>query len=162
MLERVVIDSLWFAQARESLGLEVSLAELPRVSTMLRRTDGAVEISLRGIMVARGQLGLELELAASLPMACQRCLGEILFPLRHQRRFCLADNVPDNVADEDAEVDCISASRELDVLHLVEEEILLCLPLAPTHEDKDCAAAVDSLRTRQELSPFAGLNRRHQ
>ena len=58
-------------------------------------------------------------------------------------------------------------SQELDLLALVEDELLLSLPLAPVHENADCSAAWNSLREQsvaQERevvsnapSPFAVL-----
>lgn len=59
------------------------------------------------------------------------------------------------------------ASQELDLLALVEDELLLSLPLAPVHENDDCSEAWNSLREQSEAlerevvsaapSPFAVL-----
>ncbi len=59
------------------------------------------------------------------------------------------------------------ASQELDLLALVEDELLLSLPLAPMHENADCSEEWNSLRKQTETqerevaraapSPFAVL-----
>ena len=59
------------------------------------------------------------------------------------------------------------ANQELDLLALVEDELLLSLPLAPMHENADCSEAWNSLRKQSDTlerevasaapSPFAVL-----
>jgi uncharacterized protein len=137
--------------------LSVAVAELPRLVENLRSASGELKISLRGMEVNRGKLGLELKISGRLHLTCQRCLEEIPYPLDHARQFCLADSSPENVAEEDPEIDSLRANQNLDVLDLVEEETLLCLPLAPMHETGNCEETSGAREVRQRLSPFAGL-----
>jgi uncharacterized protein len=115
--------------------------------------------SLRGAQVSNGQAGLQLHLNGTLHLACQRCLGEIPFFLTHTRKFCVTGNGPDNVADEDPDVDFLPLIGKLDLLELIEEETLLCLPLAPTHEVSKCAPRTGALDQVERVSPFSGLRK---
>jgi uncharacterized protein len=60
---------------------------------------------------------------------------------------------PDEELEDDG-TDAIEASRELAVLALVEDEVLLALPVAPRHEVCALPAAVE---TQSRPSPFAVL-----
>jgi uncharacterized protein len=41
--------------------------------------------------------------------------------------------------DEDESVDCILATRDTDVLALIEDEIILSLPISPRHNEAECS-----------------------
>ena len=63
------------------------------------------------------------------------------------------------VAGESAgvdDLDAVAADAELDVWSLVEDEVLLALPIAPRHAEGACQAAGESV-LKQRASPFAVL-----
>ncbi len=62
-------------------------------------------------------------------------------------------------ADELEADDCeaIPASRELSLLSLVEEEVLLALPIVPRHAECQLPADVGAEEEENEPSPFAAL-----
>jgi uncharacterized protein len=92
-----------------------------------------------------------------VPLVCQRCLGKVEFSIRQERKFCLSNEMPENVADEDPDLDFIPANDKLDVLDLVEEELLLCLPVAPVHAEGECGVIADASSDAVAASPFAIL-----
>jgi len=159
MSERLVIDCARFAQSGEELNSVIPIAELSRLVGLLWTTDGTLAFSLHGTQVTNGQAGLQLDLNGTLHLACQRCLGEISFPLTHTRKFCVTGNGPDNVADEDPDVDFLPLIGKLDIWELIEEETLLCLPLAPTHEASTCGPRLGAQDQVERVSPFSGLRR---
>jgi uncharacterized protein len=67
------------------------------------------------------------------------------------------DALGDNVADEEDELDSILADNHLDVLDLLEEEILLSMPIAPKHELGACQATDSKDAQEEEQHPFAVL-----
>jgi uncharacterized protein len=61
-------------------------------------------------------------------------------------------------ADDPGAVDCITASSELDVAELIEDEILLSLPFAPRHKEDACRRALgERQRDAMRSSAFAKL-----
>jgi len=61
----------------------------------------------------------------------------------------------DSTDIEDDEVDSIPNEKHLDVLGLIEEELLLSLPIAPKHDEGECEVVVEGLN--RSNNPFAVL-----
>jgi len=146
MFARPSIDSLEFARLGKTLSGEVAVGELPRLADLLFSDIGSVRYSIRGSQVG-DRAYLLLELSGSCHLRCQRCLNDLPYPVEISSRLQLledledADLVLDDTTDES---DGIEASREQDVLDLVEDELLLSLPFAPKHEAGVCELATGS------------------
>lgn len=157
----MVIESLEFARRHGRLSGRLQLGALPRLSEVLFDASGSLDYEVSG-ETAGGEAFLALKLDGPLRLICQRCLGALEFALGVHSRLMLveADSPwPDDGRVgglEDEACDAIEASRELDLTPLLEEEILLALPIAPRHEHCVPPAAT---ATSKEASPFAQLAR---
>jgi uncharacterized protein len=81
------------------------------------------------------QVWLHLLAHASLSLVCQRCLGPVVTPLEAERSFhFVADEDMAAQLDADSEDDVLAMTRALDLRDLVEDELLLALPLVPRHD----------------------------
>jgi uncharacterized protein len=87
------------------------------------------------------QPALQLQAATQVRLECQRCLLPMAVPLRVDRRFFF---VPGEDAaaglDADSDDDVLALTPAFDLRALVEDELLLALPLVPRHET--CPVAV--------------------
>lgn len=134
----------------------VPVADLGRLADVLADVAGSLDGELRGGRDDKGKLYLELKVKGSLALRCQRCLGPLPFALDIDSRLMLVapgESWPDEELAEDGP-DAIDGSRELVVLSLVEDEILLALPFAPRHRECRPPLAVE---TEHRPSPFAAL-----
>jgi uncharacterized protein len=162
MYARPFINSLDFARNGRKIGGEVQVAELPRMLEMLENSQGVLSYTVQGGVDIQGTNFLDLSVAGQFRLRCQRCLNGMDYPVRLDTRLLLRDQASldalyDKVAaGEDEEFDSILADERLDFLDLLEEEILLSLPIAPKHEFGACLAAVGENR-HEELHPFAAL-----
>jgi uncharacterized protein len=89
-------------------------------------------------------------------LRCQRCLGTVIEPLSITSRLWLVAPGrpwPDDELAEDS-FDAVEAGKEMALLPLIEEEVLLALPVAPMHEVCDLPVAMQG---EHEPSPFAVL-----
>jgi uncharacterized protein len=81
------------------------------------------------------QAWLHLSADAELSLVCQRCLAPLPTRLQTQRNFLFApDEATAAELDADSEDDVLAMTRALDLRALVEDELLLALPLVPRHE----------------------------
>ncbi len=157
----MVIDSLEFARQHRSLSGRLRLDNLPRLAGVLFDPSGSLDYEVSG-ETAGGVAFLSLKLDGALMLTCQRCLEALEFALSARSRMMLVEpGMPwpedDQVGGlEDEACDAIEASRELDLAPLLEEEILLALPIAPRHER--CEPPLKSTATKK-ASPFAQLAR---
>lgn len=153
---RAIVDGLEFARDGRRLAGKVPVAALPRLADLLVDTAGDLACQVRGEIGRDGKAYLLLEVAGSLGLRCQRCLGTVAQAVSIDSRLLL---VPPGQAWPEEELaedgfDAIEAGKEMALLPLIEEEVLLALPIAPRH--KQCEPpkpAVDE----QEPSPFAVL-----
>jgi uncharacterized protein len=155
MFARPFIDSVDFARNGRSISGEVPLASLSRLGDVLVDSEGVLAYTVRGAQAERDNL-LALEIHGVCRLRCQRCLGEFSFPVAITSHLRLLDvGETDEFDDADDEVDCIEASKQLDVLELIEDEVLLGLPFAPKHPEGACVAGPEGLQ--RSANPFAAL-----
>lgn len=90
---------------------------------------------LRNPQHVNPQVWLHLKVDAVLPLICQRCLGEVDVPVAVDRSFrFVADESTALAQDDEAEEDLLALSASFDLVELVEDELLMAMPVVPRHE----------------------------
>jgi uncharacterized protein len=159
-----------FAKANGSITGAENLIQFER---LLEEAQGAgsqnlVQFVAQGMTRPDGatieQIWLTLRAEVALPQTCQRCLGPVEVPVLFERdfRFVASEEVA-AVEDEESEEDVLVLSRDFNLLELVEDELLMALPVVPKHDV--CPGAVklqvadpDFVEEEQEKpNPFAVL-----
>ncbi len=142
MSAQTVIDPLRFARAGESLAGALSVAELIRLADRLSEAEGEARYRVSG-QVRDGRPALGLRVEADLKLTCQRCLEPFVYPLRTEATLLLARDEAQLARWEEADPLCdgVVAEPQMDIAALVEDEILLGLPVAPRHPDGACRPA---------------------
>jgi uncharacterized protein len=156
-----VIDGLKFAREGERLQGNLPLSRLPRVAAELPDPAGSgVSYELKGFVDSRGKPGIDVQIRAQFALVCQRCLSRLDFDLdRHTRFMLVADEAAlPELGEEDTETEAVPIEAVANVVDLVEQEVLLDLPIAPSHPDGACAAP-DRPHSVEPDSPFAVLRR---
>ena len=151
-----VIDCLEFARSGGVLDRGVGLDELPRLADLLTTTEGFLSVRLEGRRDDQGKSWLQLDIAGEPVLCCQRCLAGVNVPLAISSRLQLitpGEDWPDEDLEDDS-ADAMAAESALAVLQLIEDEVLLALPIAPRHEQCESPSAnAGPLGS----SPFAAL-----
>jgi uncharacterized protein len=157
MSEQAQIDGLKFAHEAQRLAGELDVADLPRLQDNLYEPAGRVGYSLVGMTDRHDHPIIVVSVQGTIPLVCQRCLGRLEFALDRQSRLLLVgpDGELPDVAQEDPDTEAIAAAEVADVADLVEQEVLLGLPLAPMHAEP-CVPAPPQPEAKAE-SPFAVL-----
>lgn len=88
----------------------------------------------RAVAGGEHQLWLHLTVRTTVWLTCQRCLQpyEHAIDIDRQMRF-VADEASAEALDAESEDDVLALPRWLDLRQLVEDELLLALPLVPRH-----------------------------
>jgi len=156
MSHQPVIDGLEFARAAARLQGAWPVAEFLRLHDALRSTAGTLRYELRGVPEEKGRPALRLKVEGALQLTCQRCLGALEFPLQLEVALQLAATQEEmDAAPLEADgPESIVAGKEMRVQALVEDEVLLAIPIAPRHEA--CAGKPAATEGRKQ-TPFAGL-----
>lgn len=152
------IDSLDFAANGKQIDAQVPFAELPRLQDELENPQGFLQYRLHGGLDSQGRPVLDLSIQGSCQLRCQRCLKGLDYAIQHDSRLLLCDQASlDVLDDQEEEFDGILASDHLDVLELLEDEILLSLPIAPMHDVGACQADEGEDKQKGKRNPFAVL-----
>jgi len=152
----VIPDPFKFAAEGGSVSGAIALADLRRLADVILDTSGEVVYSLSGEVGLDRKCRLRLKASGVLPMQCQRCLARMEWPLDLEVALELVrpgQSIPEEELEND-EFDAIEATPDLDVRALVEDEIVLAVPIAPRHEDCDVPRPLTGV---EKESPFASL-----
>ncbi len=154
--ESFVIDLRALARDGRRLEGEVPVAQLGRLAGSVLESSGTVAFGFQGERDDEGRLHVDLHVRGDLVLQCQRCLEALVWPCEVRNRLLLlrpGEALPEDELENDAE-DALEVEPLTDLLALVEDEVLLALPLVPRHDDCEppVKAGVD-----EETSPFAVL-----
>ena len=155
----IVFDSLALARDSGEISGVLAVKDLPRLTELAAADGGSLTCHLRGGRDEAGKLCLWLTVSGELPVTCQRCLKVLLLPLQVESALLLiapGASWPDEELTDDS-ADAIEGLAEQSLASLVEEEVLLAVPLAPRHES--CALPIGDGVDAGPVSPFAILAR---
>jgi uncharacterized protein len=112
-------------------------------------SDGSVAWQAQGSTVAvtgaEAEIWLDLQADTRVPLQCQRCLATLVQPLSLRRRMRFARNEAEAARlDELLDDDVLSLPARLDLHELLEDELILALPLVPRHAG-DCPEPLPAL-----------------
>lgn len=85
---------------------------------------------------ADDDLWLHLQASTELPLTCQRCMTAVNVPLAIEQWFRFVESEDIAMAEDDeAEEDLLVLEPHFDLLNLLEDELLMALPVVPMHDE---------------------------
>lgn len=154
MFEQPLIDALEFARNGKQIGGEVPIEALSRLGDLLTDSRGMLSYVVHGYRAGEVDM-LGIAVSGECHLRCQRCLGELTYPLNLHANLRLVSSTEMDEVEAEDEVEYIEASSQLDVLALVEDELLLSLPFSPKHSTGVCVSVPASLQ--YSANPFSVL-----
>ena len=135
------LDVAAFAQAKASLSAQDSIQKYERLAQELRAPEADLTIDWQADGEQRSAVdgsrrpALHLRVQATLPLTCQRCMGEVTEAVEVDRHFLF---VPDEATaaalDDESDDDVLAIAPDFNLQALIEDEVLMALPLVPRHE----------------------------
>jgi uncharacterized protein len=141
------INNVKFAKEEQQLSGVLDLAKSERISE-LDDYSGEIKYSLIGMKDELNRPTLQLSIYGIISALCQNCLQKMTIELDNQSQLDHAMFSEDGSDVEDG----VLAETEFDVMQLVEDEVIMLLPLAPKHEECIGLSYHD-----EETSPFSEL-----
>jgi len=173
------LDVAAFAAEGGRLAGTWPLAELPRLAAS-RAEEGATAAAsadadartdevhwqadgeARPVAGGPAEIWMDLSARVRMDLTCQRCLAPVAAEVHAARRFRFVAGEQQAAAlDGEIEEEVLALTKSLDLRELVEDELLLALPLVPRHavcpepptlQFGDIASA-----TEEQTNPFAAL-----
>ncbi len=142
------LDIFEFARSARQAAGSVRVSQLPRMlnevpvdaperdTSFTWQAEGSTQPELQDDGSEAQQPYLRLAVHGSAWLECQRCLTpyEQSFDIDATYRLVQTEEEADEFPLDDDELDVIVGSRQFDLVDLIEEELLLSLPLVPKHE----------------------------
>ena len=122
------------------------LSDMTRLLAEGESRSEHVQVSVKFDIDERGLTVLSGTASTSVALTCQRCNElfeqelEVEFTFSPAKNAEAAENIPSYY-----DVIELDENGEVNLLELVEEELILVIPLIPRHELKDCSASADSV-----------------
>ncbi|HEX7971143.1 MAG TPA: YceD family protein [Thiobacillus sp.] len=137
VLQPIEVDPWRFCKDGQSWETRSDVSAFPRLAHEF--TQGALFCRVAGRVDQRGSLSLRLTVSGELGLTCQRCLGDLPYAVEVERTLYLARNEAEmERLDALPDSDAIQAGETLGLVELIEDEVLLSLPLAPMHAEGEC------------------------
>ena len=162
----VYVDTRRVFEAQSEFSGNIALDRLPRLKEHLVNEAGDVEATLRFFIGDYGDREISGHVKAALEVPCQRCLEPLAIEVEDQVHLALVKN-DEQAAKLRAELDpWICAEIKLQLAELVEEQILLSLPIVCMHSADECrqqlnyaseTPEVEQGKTERRDNPFAVL-----
>jgi len=150
------IDGFEFAASGLRQAGRLRVSALARLHDRLASRDGELDYEVAGVRDGQGRAGLRIRAGGVLQIVCPRCMQEMRHPVSIDETVLLAESqgALDSQSLEADGPEWILASRNMDVVELLEDELILDLPAVLNHEGcKGSGVEAASART----SPFESL-----
>ena len=156
----LALDVWRMVSAQRVLEGELSLAELPRLSSLLNDAEGSVRYRIEFGRDALDVPFAKLLIEAGLPLVCQRSLQPFVEPVTIEQTLGLIrDEAGEAALPPGYEALLVPEDGNLRPLDLVEDELVLAVPVVPVAPGSE-AVERDFSVTKEEqdkVNPFAAL-----
>ncbi|MET0050222.1 MAG: YceD family protein [Candidatus Thiodiazotropha sp.] len=169
------LDPWRFADLGREVSGNLPLEEFSRLRECLLETGGDVSFDLRFSRDEQRRARLDGTICAQLSLECQRCLGELVFPVESQLSVVFVQGLDEAERLSEALDPYMVEEGTVDLMELIEDELLLALPQVSMHDRDVCQLPADSgsddpvpepeSGTQEKDNPFsvlAGLKRDEQ
>jgi uncharacterized protein len=136
-------DVFTMAAEAQTISGSIEIASLTRLADDLTNTSGALNYTLTGFINQQRQPHLHITVQGTLAMVCQRCLEPLSFEVDVDNVLHMVHSEADLDSEED-ELNAILAGSDapekmvgsdmFDIFNLIEDEVILSIPVANTHD----------------------------
>jgi uncharacterized protein len=164
------LDVKSFAQSAREISGHDSLSNYERLLVEThgvgadRLLNWSAQGEIKGDEAGSDQIWLHVQADVILPLTCQRCLAPVDSVVSVSRSFRFVSSEEEaEQQDDDCEEDVLALTSEFKLSELIEDEILMELPLVPRHDEcpSDVVMAAEDANfeaaSAEKRNPFAVL-----
>ena len=138
----VQIDPFRFAVKREHLLGKIPLKQLKRLTAELESSEGDVDVDVNFTIDDDGTTLLQGTINTEVQLICQRCLETMPHQLDIEFQLALVKTEAEMERLGDQYESCLIEDTPIMFSDLIEDELLLALPVIPKHLDDSCTQKV--------------------
>jgi uncharacterized protein len=148
------------AEGQRQFAGSMALSQMLRLLPLLSSEDGLVRFELAFQLDQERRPEIDIQVIAELPLICQRSLQQYLEPIRRQSVVIVVmTQAEQDLLPEAAEPVLVEEGR-IALKRLVEDELLLAVPLVPRNPDVDIvdlSTGDNEIVEDEKRQPFAEL-----
>ncbi|MCX7122220.1 MAG: YceD family protein [Gammaproteobacteria bacterium] len=161
------LDCVKAAKENKVIFEKLPLSRFERLAPSLADTEGEVSVEWAFSRNEAKQIQAKLDLHALLHLSCQRCNARIDFNLEAsiQMQYVKTEAEAEALPLEIQPL-YLNALNQIHPYEILEDDLILALPMFPMHEKKDCSLlqnqayyATSDLEQKNTYKPFADLNK---
>lgn len=155
------IDARRFAESGRHLKGEILLADCPRLEQAVEASEGPISVDLVFELQSGGRPVVQGRIQAKVILECQRCLEPATIALNCEVSIGVVLN-EEQAELLPADLDPLIVEDELKLYELIEDELILALPIVPVHDQCDLPAGAlpeedQAMESTKRENPFAIL-----
>ena len=129
-----------FRYAEQSLALDgpVRIADMQRLSANVLANDNTVTVNLQFGVDEQGITFLKGRLTTNLTLQCQRCMEPYVYEIMSDFALGIVNTLDEANALPEQYEPALAKEGSLALRELIEDEIILNLPIIPRHEPEEC------------------------
>ena len=157
-----VIEPLKLIEQRIDLEGTIALSDCERLREVLLDLEGDISVALQFGKDEQGQRVISGSLKAEVTMECQRCLQPVKLAVQGKINLAVARHEDAVKALPGYYDPLLLEAPEVELLPLVEQELMLSLPIVAKHPEGECSVSSSYQAKDEELeqskpNPFAVL-----
>jgi uncharacterized protein len=153
------INPLRLAKSGNRIEGSLRLDSFERLKGDLLENTGKLEYSLSFDFDESGLCVIESRIDTQVKLECQRCLKPVVINI-HKSSLLGLVNSKDDIDGLAKEYEPLQMEDEtISVEEIIEDELLLSIPLSPLHAENECAGkeVLDQINADAKTNPFAAL-----
>jgi uncharacterized protein len=158
MSERYIpehIDPYRFAEQSLQLHGLVRITDMPRLGMSLTSNEGTVGVELKFGKDEQGLTYLKGKIQAKLTLQCQRCMEPMLYEIISDFALGIVTTLDEANALPSHYEPVLTKEGMLALRELIEDELILNLPIIPKHEAADiCNIQLPKAEADERENPF--------
>lgn len=141
----------------------ISLADLPRLSEAIASSEASIHVKVVFERGEQHQAFMSVMTNATVQLLCQRCLDLMAFSVANTYNYMFVSKSSEEVMlPEGVDALELGAKDPFDLKVLIEDELLLALPIIPIHEISECQQSVvleepEPIESEVRSNPFSVL-----
>ena len=129
----------------------MAIARLSRLRPLLESTDGSVDYQLSFGNDERGNDTVTGRVMGELRLRCQRCNEQMVLPVDSALSLSLTEGLDEAAALPDDYDPLLLDGRLMRSSELIEDELLLAVPVVPRHPEGTCEAPLPKSPTAERV-----------
>lgn len=156
----IFINPVMYARRGLQIKGSLRLADMERLAERILDPKEDVEVQAEfGILDGRGYM--KGRVTGTLYVECQRCLQPLRMDIAHEFKLGMIESEAEIPLLREDEEPLITSGDEMALADIIEDELLLLLPMVPAHPAGECVAdagrQTEQEDTGERENPFARL-----